>query len=162
MPAESDDCTLEWTAHPARERPLTTLSVLTVILAFGLAVESFAPGGAWGLVAGVILLASLHRYFLPSRQRLDGRGVEFRTCFGRRALAWTEIRRVELQAHAAWLSPLAQRTWFGSRRGITLLLAPRAAAARARLERFAARCGTRSPTRTCGAAASRIGGANFP
>ncbi len=121
---------IAWTVHPARQRPLATLVALLVILAFALAVHTFAGGGWWGLAAGLLLLGSLHRYFLPSRYRIDHAGVEVRTCFGRRFQSWSDVHRIDLGDQAAWISTFAQPHWLEYRRGLSVLLSPTDSAAR--------------------------------
>lgn len=120
-PDSCDGTALEWTAHPARERPLAAVVAVLVIVAFSVTVTGFGGGRLWGIAAGVVLCLSLNRFFFATRYRADADGVTARFPMERRTLAWDEIRRMDAGSRAAWLSPFSQRTWLEFRRGIHVL-----------------------------------------
>ena len=80
------------------------LAVTALLVAFG--PRGFAPLLA---VAGIYLLGPL---WIPVRYRVDERGVERSTAFGRRLWAWREIGAWGMDAarRSAWLSPKGRGT----------------------------------------------------
>lgn len=116
---QADD-RLAWTAHPARERPVAAIAaggaVVGLILLSGLML-----GPIGGAAAAAVLLAALHRFFLPSRFSIDAGGITARTRFSRRRLAWAEIRRFGHDRLGGYLATRRHESRWGPRRGIHLL-----------------------------------------
>jgi hypothetical protein len=98
-----DNGGLQWTVHPARERPAMTVAALLVIIAFGGAVELFAEQPLWGMFAAIVLCLALHRFFFHTRYEMSDEGVRATTLFGVGRLAWDDVRRVRTGSWAAWL-----------------------------------------------------------
>jgi len=122
-----------WTAHPARERPGVAVVVVAVIAFLSAAIGGFA-GHAWvGVVAAVVLCASLHRFFFASRHGIDSSGVRSSTLVGSRSLRWSEIRRIDLGSRGAWICTFGRKNWLESRRGVHVLYGTQRAAVRERL-----------------------------
>jgi hypothetical protein len=88
----------------ARLGLLGWLAVTALLVAFG--PRGFAPLLA---VAGIYLLGPL---WIPVRYRVDDRGVERSTAFGRRLWAWGEIGAwgIDPVRRSAWLSPRGRGT----------------------------------------------------
>lgn len=94
---------ISWSAHPARQRPSAAAFAGIVILAAAAAAWlSFGP--AWALLALVLLIASLNRFFLPSRFEIDAEGITARHPLARQTLRWAEVRRFVHDRHGAYLS----------------------------------------------------------
>jgi hypothetical protein len=129
-----DPPALEWRAWPLRERPLPALAASGVIIALGalagLAVNS-ALAGAAAVVLQVLLLAP---FFLPTRFRLDDRGVRIDALTLQRELAWDAIRRCTIGRRGAWISTLRRPGPLEARRGILLLYGRHQAAVVAHLK----------------------------
>ena len=114
-----------WQAHPARERPLAGIAAGVCVFALALAVHAFSGMTAWAVVSAAVLCLSLSRFFFATHYEVDADAITMRASFGRRRLAWSEIRRAEFGPRAAWLSPLARRSWREARRGIHVLFGAR-------------------------------------
>ena len=117
--SQSED-RLAWTAHPARERPVAAVAVAGAILALAL-LSGLVIGPVGGVVAAVVLAASLHRFFLPSRFSIDTEGVTAENRFSRRRIAWEEVRRFGHDRLGGYLATRRHEPRLGPRRGIHLL-----------------------------------------
>ncbi|NKB66587.1 MAG: hypothetical protein GKR89_05965 [Candidatus Latescibacteria bacterium] len=116
--------TLSWTAHPLQDEPPSKTALLCLIIAavaYGVSWLYQAP--LWGLFAGVVLIAAMSRYFLPTRYRIDERGVEI-THLQTRLHPWSNFRRAAIDRHGIFLSPFARRHRLDSFRGVHLRLGP--------------------------------------
>jgi hypothetical protein len=110
-----------WTAHPARRRPdHVALSAAVILLStWAVLVTLEAPGLA--ALAAVLLIAALAPFLFPTHYRIDAVGVEARRLGRRQARPWTEIRRVDVGARAALVSPFARPRWLDRYRGLIVL-----------------------------------------
>ena len=116
---EHVDC-LSWRAHPARERPVAALLAVGVIGATVLACAALASI-VWGLLAAVVLVVSLNRFFWPSRFTIDQDGVMARYAFRRQTLHWSEVRRFCHDRYGIYLSTRSRRSRLDPYRGMHLL-----------------------------------------
>lgn len=111
-----------WTVHPARERPIAALATVAVIAAFALAVLSFSESRLWALLAIVVLCLSLSRFFFATRYCVSVERIEVIGLWGRRCLAWSEVRRAEFARGGVWLSTFRRPHRLERRRGLFVLL----------------------------------------
>lgn len=118
---EAPPLPLHWRVHPAAQRPAAAAAALLVILSLGVATFVTTGSSLWAVFAAAVLVLSLARFFFATDYELTASGVVARQPFGTRRLAWSELRRVEIGAHAAWLSATPTRTWREARRGVHLL-----------------------------------------
>jgi hypothetical protein len=112
---------LEWSVHPAAERPLAAVLTVLVVMLLGVAVRSFAESSGWAVLGVALVLMALSKFFFPSRYRLSEQGAEAHEPLsaGKR-LAWSEVRRIVLDRDAAWLSPFRERQARERHRGVGL------------------------------------------
>src|SRR5258706_11067332 len=73
-------------------------------------------------VAVVLVLGRIAPFLVPTRYRIDDRGISERRLFVTRARTWDQLRRVEVWSRAALVSPYAQPRWLDSFRGIMVYL----------------------------------------
>jgi hypothetical protein len=132
--------TLEWTAHPAKRRPQDVMLAIAVVALTAWAVLVGLRSFWLSAVAVVMLLVAIAPFLVPTRYRLDDRGVAERRLFVTRARAWSELRRVDVGRGAALVSPYARPRWLDRYRGLVLYLdgADRDAVVRALRERISA------------------------
>ena len=109
-----------WRAHPARQRPVAALFAAAVIAAMAV-VCALAVNVWWGIIAAVVLVLTLHRFFFPSRFTIDEQGVTARYLLGTRCCAWSEIRRACHDRHGVYLSTRSRPSRLDAYRGIQLL-----------------------------------------
>jgi hypothetical protein len=99
-----------WTVHPARRRPFT--AVVVVVLVCGLAAiggSALGDGYAWtSWLFAILLLTSISGFLLPTTYTVDDEGIAVRHALTTRRRLWKDIRRVEIGARAALLSPFAE------------------------------------------------------
>lgn len=120
-----------WRAWPARERPAKAALALAVMLAFSILITS------WCLLDGVspplsilagagslaVLFLALARFFLPSRFKIDEKGLTAKHPLRGRArrIEWTSVRRFHHDSHGGYLSRRAVASRFDSWQGVHIL-----------------------------------------
>src|SRR5262245_19399268 len=109
---------VRWTAHPARRRPQDEFLVAAVVLLSAWAVGATLDSPLLAGLAGVLLVASVAPFLLPTHYVLDDDGVEARRLWTRKRRAWRDLRRTEVGAGAALVSPLARSSWLDRHRGL--------------------------------------------
>ncbi len=80
------------------------------------------PGAA--ALAVVLLVLSLRRFFFPTRFAVDADGVIADSLFGAQRLAWSEVRRLAVDRHGAYLSTRSRPSRLDAFRGMHLLFGP--------------------------------------
>lgn len=118
---ETDPATLAWTAHPARSRPRDLALVAAALFLTTGAVLASLQSAFLAALAAVIIVVSIAPFLFPTHYRLSERGVEERRLGMRRARAWRDLRRVQIGARAALVSPFARPSWLDRYRGLLLL-----------------------------------------
>jgi hypothetical protein len=134
-PTLSAEPDLVWSTHPARERVGGTIALVAFLVAiFALIWFSLRDPVVLAL-AIVILCGALAPWFLPSRYRIDERGIEETRAGVSRRRAWSDVRSVYVDAHGVTLSPFARRSWLEPHRAIRVLFAENGDQVVAALER---------------------------
>jgi len=110
-----------WTIHPLLQEPRRkTALLIAVILGFSLGAAFSFEGLVYGLVALVVLVASLSRYWLPTRYLLDAQGVRIEHLGWQRRRSWDQFRRADVHADGVFLSPFLRASRLDSFRGCFL------------------------------------------
>lgn len=111
---------LEWTAHPALERPWATL-LLSVIIFLAGATASFAMQNLWwGVVGMILLLLTMWNYYLPQQFIIDSKGVRKKSLFGLEKRPWREIRSIYPDRYGVLLSPFIKPSRLAKFRGLSV------------------------------------------
>ena len=126
-----------WTAHPAREHPGRAVAGLALVAALAAATAAVGGHTAWGIVAAVVLVCSLSRFFFPSRFELDAEGIVARYPLSVRRARWDELRRFDHDGEAGVLRRRARPSRF-ERGAIPLDFGPEPAPAIEAIERHLA------------------------
>jgi len=109
---------LNWTVHLARRAARRTATLIAMIL-LGAGVAGVGFGSAaLGLLAGVLLVASVAEYLFAVHYRMDGEGVSARGLWQRRYMKWSQVRRVIRDELGVKLSPLPRPSRLEAYRGI--------------------------------------------
>ena len=111
-----------WTAHPARRRPQDAMLAACVVLATVYAVLVGLGSALLAALAAGLLVASIAPFLAPTRYRLDAERLSERRLLVHRSRAWSELRRVDVGARAARVSPYARPRWLDRYRAITVIL----------------------------------------
>jgi hypothetical protein len=114
-----------WKAHPAAERVGPAVMAGVAVLAIGTAVALSFASIAWGALSVVVLVASLNRFFFPSRFSIDEQGITARLPLGVRRLRWSEARRFAVDRRGGYLSARARRSWLDPYCGVHVLFGRR-------------------------------------
>ena len=113
---------ISWTAHPARRRPQDAMLAACVVFATAYAVLVGLESALLAALAVVLLVASIAPFLVPTRYRIDDERLSERRLFVRRSRAWSELRRVDVGAAAARVSPYARPRWLDRYRAINVIL----------------------------------------
>jgi hypothetical protein len=114
-----------WSAHPFRERPRAGWGALVLIVAFaGLIYASFRSL-AWSILALLVLILALNRFFFPSRFRADREGITARYLLSRKHYPWSSVRRFLYDARGGFLSTRARRSRLDAFQGLNILFGSR-------------------------------------
>ena len=113
--------TFSWSAHPARERPRQAILSALAITALAVAAGRLGQHPGWSLLAALVLVAALNRFFFPSRFTIDANGITARYPLGRRRLEWHRLRRFLHDARGGYLSTRATASRLDAYRGTHLL-----------------------------------------
>lgn len=100
---------LEWSSHPAAERPLAALAACVVIVLLALAVYSLSGSSVWAVFSVALLCLSLHAFFFATRYRAGPEGLEIRPLFGGVQFAWGDFSRALVRDDLAALRPIRRR-----------------------------------------------------
>lgn len=111
---------LEWTAHPARERPLAAAFLIVIMIVASVFASWYGNGPWWGLVGFTLLFLAMWSFFLPVRFRMDGSGVEKKSLFGVEKRTWREVRSITTDSRGVLLSPFPEPTPLAKFRGLSV------------------------------------------
>jgi hypothetical protein len=116
------DPLLTWTAHPARSRPRDVALVVAIVCTTaGVVMWTFES--AWlALLAAVFLLLSVSSFLLPTRYRVTDEGIEAARALVVRRRRFADLRRLEVGADAALVSPLSRPSFLDRQRGLWIWL----------------------------------------
>lgn len=110
-----------WTAHPARRRPRDLALVVAVVSITMAAVLMSFESLLLAAVAGAILLLAVAPFLLPTRYEITDAGIAAARAFVRRERRFADLRRLEVGARAALVSPFARPSLLDRTRGLTIL-----------------------------------------
>ena len=101
------DVIFEWRIHPLRDDPRrAVLFLIAVCMTLAAVWWSFRSPG-WVVLAAVLVGGSLQRFWLVTEYRLSDDELEFRRLFVRMTRRLSDFKRVDFEAHGAFLSPFA-------------------------------------------------------
>lgn len=114
---------LEWTCHPLRsESRLRSASLCALLAVCSAAAWIGLDGFAYGLLALLVLAASVSSYLLPTRYALDGSALRRTHLLRTREWPWSAFRRVDRHGDGLFLSPFDRGSRLDSFRGVFLPL----------------------------------------
>ncbi len=111
---------LEWTVHLARRRPRQAVAIVAVIVLAGIAAGYGFQAPLLGVLAVILLTASVSEFLFPVRYALGPDGASAKGLLHRRAMAWRQVRRAARDEWGVKLSPLARPSRLEAYRGIYL------------------------------------------
>ncbi len=111
---------LTWTVHLARRRPRQAVAVVVFIIGTSVLASYAFRSPFYGVLAAVLLTASVGDYLFPLTFTLSESGVEARGLIHRRRMTWRQVRRVLRDNLGVKLSPLPRPSRLDAFRGIYL------------------------------------------
>ena len=111
---------LEWSAWPAKEKPLFTLGIVLFLLAIWIAVGYIYREAVWVLLAVILLLGAVAPFFVITRYRLDEEGVSMKRYVTTMKKRWEELRSYYPDKNGVLVSPFAKPSRLENFRGVYL------------------------------------------
>ncbi len=118
---EDLDTDFTWQAHPARERIGAAALAIGLIGAFAGVVWISFHSPVWAAAACIALLATLNRFFFPSRFVINTDGITARYLLRTQQIRWNDIRRFVQDDRGGYISTRAKRSWLDAYRGMHIL-----------------------------------------
>ena len=109
--------TLCWRSHPVVDDYPRSVLLIAIVAAVCVGAHVAFGGVAYAVLAAAFLAVSLRSYFLPTWVELDEAGVRLRFLGRTRAVAWGEVRRVDVHKEGVHLSPFPELSRLDSFRG---------------------------------------------
>jgi len=112
---------LEWTCHPVRRKPLVSVAVSLFIVALTVFVYWSTMSNWFTVLAAVILLASLGKFYLPTRYRLSDKGIIVKSTTQTLHKDWSLYRSYYPDKNGVLLSPFVGPSRLENFRGLYLM-----------------------------------------
>jgi len=93
-----------WQAHPAAERTGRALLGGVIVLAIAAAIWVSFQSVGWSVLAVVVLVLSVNRFYFSSRFDIDAEGITARFPLGTRRCLWTDVRRFVTDTNGGFLA----------------------------------------------------------
>jgi hypothetical protein len=114
---------LEWVCHPVRRRPLVSVAVTAFIVLVGVVVYLASSSNAITVLALVVLLVSLAKFYFPTVYQLNEKGVIVKTTTQKIFKEWSMYRSCYPDKNGILLSPFARPTRLENFRGLYVMFA---------------------------------------
>lgn len=121
QPADDDGPVLEWKCHPAKSRPGVSVLVTVFIMAIVLLVHYTTDSRWMAVLAGIILFASLAKFYFPTLYRLTDENVTVKTTTQTLVKPWSMYRSFYSDKKGVLLSPFGRPSRLEAHRGIRLM-----------------------------------------
>lgn len=125
------DDTIEWSVHPAKQQPIRALAALLVVLVACFfvwltvgGVQQLILASCAAVVAAIILLGSLSKFFLQSRFEMDSEQITAYYPFSRRSFKWSDLRRFVVDENGGYLSTRRRPSRWDAFSGMQVLFGP--------------------------------------
>jgi hypothetical protein len=110
-----------WHVHPARRYVGRAVVGAVVVAVFATLAAVLMQHPAWAVVAVIILMLMLNRFYFPSRFEIDDEGITARYPMRRQRLRWTDLRWFRHDDDGGYLSTRARPGLLDGSRGMHLL-----------------------------------------
>lgn len=111
---------LVWVAWPAAERKGRSVILMVVILFLSMLVALIGGDWLWGLTGGILLMASLNRWFIPTAFTMTEEDIEVGYPLSRRRVRWSDVRHLVVADGGGWVSTRVEVTRLNARHGVDL------------------------------------------
>ncbi len=117
-PPEPD---LDWTVHPVRRKPMVSALVTVFIIVVTVAVFYTTGSRIYGVLALVVMLLSLAKFYFPTRYSLDPEGVTIGTTTQSLRKQWSQYRSFYPDKNGVLLSPFSEPSRLENFRGLYIM-----------------------------------------
>ncbi|MBU0984334.1 MAG: hypothetical protein KKA42_10725 [candidate division Zixibacteria bacterium] len=112
---------LAWTIHPVKKRPLVSVAVTVFIGLIGVLVYLATDSRAFCVLAIVIMLATLAKFYFPTKYQLSDRRIMVKTTTQTVYRDWKQFRSVYPDKNGVLLSPFVGASRLENFRGQYLI-----------------------------------------
>ncbi len=115
--------TLEWTCHPVKRNPLVSLLVSLFLVAVIVIVYYITASRLFGILAALIMFASLAKFYFPTTYRMTPEGITIKTTTQTLHKPWSTYRSYYPDKNGVLLSPFLQPSRLENFRGLYVMFA---------------------------------------
>lgn len=112
---------MEWVVHPVKRRPWVSVMVSLFVVAVVVLVRVTTESQAFAVLAMIIMLASLAKFYFPTRYKLDASGVTIKTTTQTLTKEWKLYRSCYPDKNGILLSPFAEPSRLENFRGLYIM-----------------------------------------
>ncbi len=116
-----DGASLEWSCHPVKRRPLYSAGITLFVLLVLAMVYNTTQSAFFGLLAFIIMFASLAKFYFPTHYRLSDKGVTVKTTTQTLSKNWSDFRSFYPDKNGILLSPFAEPSRLENFRGLFIM-----------------------------------------
>ena len=114
---------LEWRCHPVTRRPSVSIAVSVFVIVVAVAVSYSTDSRLFTVLALVIMLGSLAKFYFPTSYKLTDKTVAVKTTTTTITKEWSQYRSFYPDKNGVLLSPFAEPSRLENFRGIYLMFA---------------------------------------
>ncbi len=122
-PSSDLGASLSWRCHPVKRRPLVSVAVSVFVIVVAVAVFYATDSRAFAVLALVILLLSLAKFYFPTRFQLTDETVTVKTTTQTLVKPWSQYRSYYPDKNGVLLSPFPEPSRLENFRGLYLMFA---------------------------------------
>ncbi len=112
---------LEWTAHPVKRKPLVSVAVTLFVCLVVVAVFYATESRGFAVLAAVVLLLSLAKFYFPTSYRLTNENISVKTTTQTFARPWSQYRSFYRDKNGLLLSPFIEPNRLENFRGMYIM-----------------------------------------
>lgn len=112
---------MEWRCHPVKRRPSVSIAVSLFIIVVAMAVFYSTDSRAFTVLALVVMLGSLAKFYFPTSYQLTAETVSVKTTTMTITKSWSQYRSFYPDKNGVLLSPFAQPSRLENFRGLYLM-----------------------------------------
>lgn len=117
----NDANALTWSCHPVKRKPLLSVGVTVLVSVIVALVYNTAQSVWFGLLAFVVMLLSLAKFYLPTHYKLTAQGIVIKTTTQTLKKHWKEYRSAYPDNNGILLSPFVEPSRLENFRGLYLM-----------------------------------------
>lgn len=119
--SQSEPGSLRWTAHPVRRRPVVSAAVTVFVILVTVVVFYAMDSRTFAVLALVVMLLSLGKFYFPTRYVLDKKGITIKSTTQTLNKEWRLYRSCYPDKNGVLLSPFAEPSRLENFRGLYIM-----------------------------------------